>query len=88
MESVFILIEKGVDEPVVSHEEPGATDHSSVEWDVVFDRILSILGLSPRVYVLFSRSFYLIIRTEGSLKKHFIHGAQLVIQNRIHKSNQ
>ena len=59
MESVFILIEKGVDEPVVSHEEPGATEHSSVEWDVVFDRILSILGLSPRVYVLFSHSFYL-----------------------------
>ena len=45
----------------MSHEEPGATDHSSVEWDVVFDRILSILGLSPRVYVLFSHSFYLIL---------------------------
>ena len=32
----------GVDEPVVSHEEPGAADHSSVEWDVLFDPILSV----------------------------------------------
>ena len=32
---------KGVEEPVVSHEEPGAADHSSVEWDVMFDQILS-----------------------------------------------
>ena len=47
------------DEPVLSHEEPGATDHSSVEWEVVFDRILSVLGL--RFYVLFSHSFYLIM---------------------------
>ena len=29
-------------EGLMSHEEPGATDHSSVEWDVLFDRILSV----------------------------------------------
>ena len=34
---------EGGDEPVVSHEEPGATDHSSVEWDVLFARILSAI---------------------------------------------
>ena len=42
MESFLMIIGKGVDEPVVRHEEPGATDHSSVEWDVLFDRILSV----------------------------------------------
>ena len=41
MESFFILMGEGVDEPVVSHEEPGAADHNSVEWDVLLDRILS-----------------------------------------------
>ena len=35
--------DEGGDEPVVSHEEPVATDHSSVEWDVLFDRILSAI---------------------------------------------
>ena len=34
---------EGVDEPVVSHEGPGAADHSSVDWDVLFDRILSTI---------------------------------------------
>jgi len=30
------------DEPVVSHDKPGAADHSSVEWDVLFYPILSL----------------------------------------------
>ena len=34
---------EGVDEPVVSHEEPGAAGHNSVEWNVLFDRILSAI---------------------------------------------
>ena len=39
-------------EPVVSHKEPGAADHSSVKWDVMFDPILSTLGLCPSYYLL------------------------------------
>ena len=31
------------DKPVVSHEDPGANDHRNVEWDVVLDRILSVI---------------------------------------------
>ena len=34
------------DEPVVSHDKPGAADHSSVEWDVLFDPTQSISRLS------------------------------------------
>ena len=26
-----------LDELVVSHDQPGAADHSSVDWDVLFD---------------------------------------------------
>ena len=43
MESFLSILGKGGDEPVVSHEDQGASDHSSVEWDVVFDRILSAI---------------------------------------------
>ena len=46
-----MLIGKGVDEPVVSHDEPGATDHSIV-LNGMFCLIGScrpFLGLSPRV---------------------------------------
>ena len=39
-------------ESAVSHEEPGAGGHSSVEWDVMFDQILSMLGLCPSNYLL------------------------------------
>ena len=38
---VYCNWRKGVDEPVVSYEEPGAAVHSSVEWDELFDHILS-----------------------------------------------
>ena len=30
--------------PVVSLKEPGAADHSSVEWDVGFNLVLSMVG--------------------------------------------
>ena len=43
MEFFFEFLGEGGDEPVVNHEEPGATDHSSIEWDVLFDRILSAI---------------------------------------------
>ena len=33
--------------PDVHHDKPGAADPSSVDWDVLFNPILSILGLSP-----------------------------------------
>ena len=46
MEFFLSLWGEGDDEPVVSHEEPGATNHSSVEWDEVFDRILSVIRTS------------------------------------------
>ena len=36
-----------IDEPVVSHVEPEAADHSSVDWDVLFDPTQSSSGLSP-----------------------------------------
>jgi len=39
-------------EPAVSHDKPGAADHSSVDWDVLFNPILSILGFSPSFYSL------------------------------------
>ena len=31
----------------MSHDEPGAADHSSVDWDVLFDPTQSNSGLSP-----------------------------------------
>ena len=49
---------EGGDEPVLSHEEPGATDHRSVEWDVLFGSC-PLLGLCPRFDVLFSHNLYL-----------------------------
>ena len=44
MDFFFVSLwgERG-DKPVVSHEDPGANDHSSVEWDGVLDRILSVI---------------------------------------------
>ena len=44
MDFFFVSLwgERG-DKPVVSHEDPGANDHRSVEWDVVLDRILSVI---------------------------------------------
>ena len=43
----------------MSHEEPGAAEHSSVKWKVMFDSILPSSGLSPSSYLLFSSSLYL-----------------------------
>ena len=58
---------EGGDEPVVSHEEPGATDHSRVEWDVLFDQILSaIRTMSPKVYILLRNSVYFFNKRELS----------------------
>ena len=34
-------------------DEPGAADHSSVDWDVLFDPTQSISGLSPGYLILF-----------------------------------
>ena len=42
-----------LNEPVVSLKEPGAADHSSVEWDGGFNLVLSMLGLRPSNYLLF-----------------------------------
>ena len=58
-----------IDEPVVSHDEPGAADHSSVDWDVLFDPTQSISGLSPgyQVLLLLVFNFYIIGLT-GSLR--------------------
>ena len=39
-------------EPVVSHDKPGAADHSSVDWDVLFDPTQSSAGPSPGYYIL------------------------------------
>jgi len=36
----------------VSHDEPGAADHSSVDWDVLFDPTQSNSGLSPGYFIL------------------------------------
>ena len=41
-----------LDEPVVSHDKPGAADHRSVDWDVLFNPIMSILGFCPNYYML------------------------------------
>ena len=38
---------------LLSHDKPGAVDHSSVDWDVLFHPILSISGLSPGYYIPF-----------------------------------
>ena len=38
--------------PVLNLKEPGAADHSSVEWDVAFNLVLSTLGLCPSNYLL------------------------------------
>ena len=40
------------DKPVVSHDKLGATDHSSVDQDALFEPILSTWGLSPIGYIL------------------------------------
>ena len=47
----------------MSHEEPGAADHSySVEWNTYCSiESCPILGLGPRVYVLLSHSFYFLL---------------------------
>ena len=42
-----------LNEPVVSLKEPGAADHSSVDWDGGFNLVLSMLGLRPSNYLLF-----------------------------------
>ena len=48
------------DEPVVSHEELGASDHSSVEYGMYcLIGSCPLLGLCPRFDVLFSHNFYL-----------------------------
>ena len=44
---------KCLDDLVVSHEEPGATDHGSVEWDVLFDRILSTIRTESKIPFIF-----------------------------------
>ena len=36
-----------IDEPVVSHDKPGAADHISVDWNVLFNSILSNSGFCP-----------------------------------------
>jgi len=41
-----------IDEPVLSHDETGAADHSSVDWNVLFDPTQSNSGLSPGYYIL------------------------------------
>jgi len=41
-----------IDEPVMSHDETGAADHSSVDWNVLFDPTQSNSGLSPAYYIL------------------------------------
>ena len=51
-ESLSVCNKGFLNEPAVSHKEPGAADHSSVEWDVMFDQILSMLGLCPSNYLL------------------------------------
>ena len=40
------------DKPAVSHDKPGAADYNSVDWDVLFNPIRSILGLSPSCCIL------------------------------------
>ena len=40
-----------IDEPVVSHDKPGAADHSSVDWDVLLDPTQSNSGLSPDYFI-------------------------------------
>jgi len=36
----------------VSHDEPGAADHSIVDWDVLFDPTQSSSVPSPSYYIL------------------------------------
>ena len=53
----------------MSHDEPGAADHSSVDWDVLFDPTQSISGLSPGYQVLLLLVFnFNIIGLTGSLR--------------------
>ena len=40
------------DNTINSHDEPEAVDHSSVDWDVLFDPTQSNSGLSPGYYKL------------------------------------